>query len=117
MAEKENKKQITAEPEFVETTDEAPAEEPVAEAEPEVEESPAEPEAVAEEASAEPEAAEAEPEAPVEEPAPDPGVTGTWYSLEHKFVIEPGISSLPEPPITGKATGAVPVPQILERTP
>ena len=54
MAEKENKKQITAEPEFVETTDEAPAEEPVAEAEPEIEESPAEPEAVAEEASAEP---------------------------------------------------------------
>ena len=51
------------------------------------------------------------------EPAPDPGVTGTWYSLEHKFVIEPGISSLPEPPITGKATGAVPVPQILERAP
>jgi hydroxyquinol 1,2-dioxygenase len=44
-------------------------------------------------------------------------VTGTWYSLEHRFVIEPGDNSLPKPPITGKATGGVPVPQILERTP
>ena len=51
------------------------------------------------------------------EPAPDPGVTGTWYSLEHRFVIEPGDNSLPKPPITGKATGGVPVPQILKRTP
>jgi hydroxyquinol 1,2-dioxygenase len=51
------------------------------------------------------------------EPAPDPGVTGTWYSLEHSFVIEPGDSSLPKPPITGKATGGAPVPEILERTP
>jgi hydroxyquinol 1,2-dioxygenase len=49
-------------------------------------------------------------------PAPDPGVTGTWYSLDHEFVIEPGDNSLPEPPITGKATGNVPVPEILERT-
>jgi len=51
------------------------------------------------------------------EPAPDPSVTGTWYSLEHRFVIEPGDNSLPKPPITGKATGGVPVPEILERTP
>jgi hydroxyquinol 1,2-dioxygenase len=51
------------------------------------------------------------------EAAPDPGVTGTWYSLEHRFVIEPGDSSLPKPPITGKATGAVPMPEILQRTP
>ena len=51
------------------------------------------------------------------EPAPDPGVTGTWYSLEHRFVIEPGDSSLPKPPITGKATGDAPVLEILERTP
>jgi hydroxyquinol 1,2-dioxygenase len=51
------------------------------------------------------------------EPAPDPGVTGTWYSLEHRFVIEPGDDSLPKPPITGKATGSVAVPEILERTP
>ena len=51
------------------------------------------------------------------EPAPGPGVTGTWYSLEHRFVIEPGDNSLPRPPITGKATGGVPVPEILPRTP
>lgn len=51
------------------------------------------------------------------EPAPDPVVTGTWYSLEHSFVIEPGDSSLPKPPITGKATGGVPLPEILERMP
>jgi catechol 1,2-dioxygenase len=51
------------------------------------------------------------------EPAPDPSVTGTWYSLEHRFVIEPGDNSLPKPPITGKATGRIPVPEILERTP
>jgi hydroxyquinol 1,2-dioxygenase len=51
------------------------------------------------------------------EAAPDPSVTGTWYSLEHRFVIEPGDSSLPNPPITGKATGSVRVPEILERTP
>src|SRR6201996_9619523 len=36
------------------------------------------------------------------EPAPGPGVAGTWHSLEHRFVIEPGDSSLPKPPITGK---------------
>ena len=51
------------------------------------------------------------------EPAPDPGVTGTWYSLEHRFVIERGDSSLPKPPITGKASGDVQLPEILERTP
>ena len=51
------------------------------------------------------------------EPAPDPDVTGAWYSLEHRFVIEPGDDSLPKPPITGKATGSIAVPEILERTP
>jgi hydroxyquinol 1,2-dioxygenase len=51
------------------------------------------------------------------EPAPDPDVTGTWHSLEHRFVIEPGDSSLPKPPITAKATGDVPVQEILEREP
>jgi hydroxyquinol 1,2-dioxygenase len=50
------------------------------------------------------------------EPAPDVDVTGTWYSLEHRFVIEPGDNSLPKPPITGKATGEAPVSEILERT-
>jgi hypothetical protein len=42
------------------------------------------------------------------EPAPDPDVTGTWYSLEHTFVIEPGENTLPKPPITDKATGGIP---------
>jgi len=51
------------------------------------------------------------------EPAPDPDVSGTWYSLEHTFVIEPGDNSLPKPPITGKATGGIPVPEVLQRTP
>ena len=51
------------------------------------------------------------------EPALDPSVTGTWYSLNHTFVIEPGDSSLPRPPITGKAAGGVPVTEILGRTP
>ena len=51
------------------------------------------------------------------EPAPDPGVAGTWYSLEHRFVIEPGESSMPKPPISGKATGDVPEQEFLERTP
>lgn len=50
------------------------------------------------------------------EPAPDPDVTGTWYSLDHRFVVEPGDNSLPKPPITGKATDGVPVSEILERT-
>lgn len=30
--------------------------------------------------------------------------TGTWYSLEHSFTLEPGESRLPRPPISGKAT-------------
>ena len=51
------------------------------------------------------------------EPAPDPDVAGTWYSLEHRFVIEPGDSSLPKPPITAKATDGVPAQEILERAP
>jgi hydroxyquinol 1,2-dioxygenase len=51
------------------------------------------------------------------EPAPDPDVTGTWYSLDHRFVVEPGGNSLPRPPITGKAAGNPPVTEILERTP
>jgi hydroxyquinol 1,2-dioxygenase len=51
------------------------------------------------------------------DPAPDPAVTGTWYSLDHRFVIEPGDDSLPKPPITGKATDGVPLPEILQRSP
>jgi hypothetical protein len=36
------------------------------------------------------------------EPAPAPGVAGTWWSLEHVFVVEPGEARLPQPPITKK---------------
>jgi len=38
------------------------------------------------------------------EPAPDPDVTGKWYSVEHVFVLEPGESWLPTPPVSAKAT-------------
>src|SRR5262249_19646606 len=31
------------------------------------------------------------------EPAPAPDVKGSWYSLEHHFVIEPGEATLPRP--------------------
>src|SRR3546814_1379285 len=34
--------------------------------------------------------------------APDADVQGRWYSLEHTFVICPGVDALPPPPITGK---------------
>lgn len=41
-------------------------------------------------------------------PAPNPAIQGTWVSLQHHFVIEPGDDGLPPPPITGKASGARP---------
>jgi len=50
------------------------------------------------------------------ERTPSGDVIGTWCSLVHHFVIEPGEAKLPTPPITGKASGdGRPVPQILER--
>jgi catechol 1,2-dioxygenase len=49
--------------------------------------------------------------------APAPDVKGTWYSLDHDFVIEPGEAKLPRPPITGKAAGGErPQSLVLERT-
>ena len=50
-----------------------------------------------------------------DQPAPDPDVTGPWYSLQYQFVIEAGESRLPKPPITGKASGARPVLEVLQR--
>ncbi len=51
------------------------------------------------------------------EPAPAPDVKGSWYSLEHHFVIEPGEAKLPRPPISGKATdGPRPEFVMLQRT-
>ena len=40
-----------------------------------------------------------------DEPAPAEDVQGSWYTLDHHFVIEPGDDRLPSPPITGKAGG------------
>jgi catechol 1,2-dioxygenase len=37
------------------------------------------------------------------EPAPDADVTGAWYSLEHTYVLEPGESWLPTPPVSAKS--------------
>jgi hydroxyquinol 1,2-dioxygenase len=37
------------------------------------------------------------------EPAPAPDVKGPWYSLDQTFVMEPGRSRLPKPPVTAKA--------------
>jgi hydroxyquinol 1,2-dioxygenase len=51
------------------------------------------------------------------EAAPAADVTGPWYSLDHHFVIEPGESKLPRPPITGKAQGERPQLAVLERRP
>ncbi|TFZ02172.1 catechol 1,2-dioxygenase [Ramlibacter henchirensis] len=50
------------------------------------------------------------------EPAPAPDVQGRWYTLEHRFVIQPGDDALPPPPITGKAQGERPPLVVLERT-
>ena len=49
------------------------------------------------------------------ESVPAQDVTGPWYSLDHHFVIERGEAGLPKPPITGKASGERPTPEILER--
>ena len=40
--------------------------------------------------------------------APDADVTGRWYSLDHRFVIDAGDDALPTAPITGRAAGARP---------
>ena len=42
-----------------------------------------------------------------DEPAPDADVTGPWYSLEHRFVLEPGEEWLPTPPVSAKAEATV----------
>jgi protocatechuate 3,4-dioxygenase beta subunit len=37
------------------------------------------------------------------EPAPDADVKGPWYSLDHTYVLEPGESWLPTPPVSAKS--------------
>ena len=39
-------------------------------------------------------------------PAPAPDVVGTWWSLEHTFVVESGEARRPQPPITQKVGAA-----------
>ena len=43
------------------------------------------------------------------EPAPDADVTGPWYSLDYTYVLEPGESWLPTPPVSGKSETRVQV--------
>lgn len=50
-----------------------------------------------------------------DEPAPAADVKGPWVSLDQHFVIEPGESRLPRPPITGKASGDRPQRTVLAR--
>jgi hydroxyquinol 1,2-dioxygenase len=38
------------------------------------------------------------------EPAPEAGVTGLWYSLQHTFILLRGESWLPTPPVSKKAS-------------
>ena len=39
------------------------------------------------------------------EPAPDPEVTGPWFSLDFTFTIEPGNDAMPKAPISGRVEG------------
>jgi protocatechuate 3,4-dioxygenase beta subunit len=43
------------------------------------------------------------------EPAPDPDITGPWYSLDFTFVLEPGEAWLPTPPVSAKSDTRVEV--------
>jgi catechol 1,2-dioxygenase len=47
-------------------------------------------------------------------PAPDADVSGAWFSLAHRLVVEPGEAALPKPPIEGKASGERPERVVLE---
>ena len=38
------------------------------------------------------------------EPSPDREAPGAWYSLQHTFILQPGESWLPTPPVSKKAT-------------
>lgn len=50
-------------------------------------------------------------------PAPAADVTGSWYTLEHAFIMEAGESKLPRAPIRGKASGERPALPMLARRP
>src|SRR5882724_5598697 len=38
-----------------------------------------------------------------EEPAPAPDVTEPWYTLDYRFIVEPGEAWLPTPPVSAKS--------------
>jgi hydroxyquinol 1,2-dioxygenase len=48
-------------------------------------------------------------------PAPAPDIKGPWYSLDYTFGVEPGVATLPRPPISGKARGGRPSIERLKR--
>ncbi len=50
-----------------------------------------------------------------DEQAPDAEVSGPWYSMQHRLVIQPGENRKPAPPITGKASGKRPTFEVLQR--
>jgi catechol 1,2-dioxygenase len=50
------------------------------------------------------------------EAAPEPDVTGPWYSLDFTFTVEPGEAKLPRAPISGKAEGERIQLEVLKRT-
>jgi len=39
-------------------------------------------------------------------PSPEPGFAAPWYSLDQRFVVEPGEAKRPVAPIRAKATAA-----------
>ncbi|HEY6512853.1 MAG TPA: dioxygenase [Burkholderiaceae bacterium] len=49
------------------------------------------------------------------EPAPAADVSGAWYSLERRFVVQHGDAALPTPPISGKVEGTRPQLAVLPR--
>jgi hydroxyquinol 1,2-dioxygenase len=44
----------------------------------------------------------------IHENEPAPGVTGTWYTLQHTFILQRGESWLPTPPVSKKAKERIP---------
>lgn len=51
-----------------------------------------------------------------QEKAPDANVKGSWYSMEHHFMIEFGDHALPIPPIKSKSDAARPDLVVLKRS-
>jgi catechol 1,2-dioxygenase len=43
-----------------------------------------------------------------DEPSPEPDFAAPWYSLDQRFVVEPGEAKRPVAPISAKASAAAP---------